>query len=123
MAKYCGRSPIKCRRAYSLGNRAARKAGELFAVGTVEWDAFKHIYRHALIVKEGLGFKWGQGFGRAYENYSNNVDGPGDLINNTHGAVIGQAFKEGRLAGRIDDYVERFIGDGRANLATNCHAC
>jgi hypothetical protein len=109
--------------ARSLGDRAASVAGRRFEVGSVEWDAFKHVYWHALMVSSGLGFKWSEGFGRAYEGYSNNVDGPGDISNNRRGAVIGQQFREGKLGGRIDDYVAQYIRDGRANTSTNCAAC
>jgi len=58
-----------------------------------------------------------------YEGYSDNVDGPGDLINNRHGAVIGQQFREGKLRGDLARYVEEYVRSGRANTATNCASC
>jgi len=123
--EYClkTRAPRKCNRAKSLGAYAARVAAGRFKVGTLEWDAFKHVYWHALMVAKGMGFKWTQGFGRAFEHYSDNIDGPGDIINNRKGAGIGEQFKEGRLNGRIDDYVDGYVRDGNANTLTNCFSC
>ena len=75
------------------------------------------------MVSDGFGFGWPQGFGRAYENYSDNVDGPGDIINNRNGAVIGQQFKEGKLEGDFAGYIEDYVRSGKANTATNCESC
>ncbi|MCA1704220.1 MAG: hypothetical protein LC808_13530, partial [Actinobacteria bacterium] len=121
---YCASTSLrKCDLAYSYGRAAEDVADTLFTQGTREWDALKHVYWHATLVSDDLGFRWSQGFGEAYEDYPDNVDGPGDLKNNRHGAVIGQMFKEGKLEGDMIRYVEDFVRSGRANTMTNCMGC
>jgi hypothetical protein len=75
------------------------------------------------MVAYGFGFRWSQGFGKAFEGYSGNVDGPGDLVNDRHGAVIGQQFTDGAIKGDLARYAEEFVRSGRANTATNCASC
>lgn len=115
------RAPQKCYGAWFLGIEAEQIASAKFDPGTRAWDAFKHVYWHALMVRKGYGFRWSQGLGRAYEGYSDNEDGPGDLVNNRSGAEIGQMWKEGkRRRGDyydMDNEVETFVKSGRANTA------
>ena len=109
--------------ANSYGKTAEQIANSRYTAGTPEWDAFKHVYWHALMVADDFGFQWSQGLGRAHEGYSNNVDRPGDLENNRHGALIGQQFKDGRLQGDMNRYVEDFVRNGHANTTANCRSC
>jgi len=121
---YClkTRAAFKCDAAKSYGESAVRVANTLFTPGTAQWDAFKHIYWHALMVADGFGFRWTEGFGKAYEGYSNNKDGPGDIMNNRSGAIIGQRYKDG-YQGDLARDVEDFVRSGRANTTTNCARC
>jgi hypothetical protein len=124
---YCARtfSLGKCNRAWGLGQLAETAALQAFPGDhqLSQRDAFKHVYWHALMVSCGLGFKWSQGLGLAYELYSNNRDGPGDLVNNRFGAEIGQRVKDGTLGGSLYGYVKEFVDMGYANTTTNCASC
>lgn len=114
VAKYCGARAnrgSKCFLAYLLGAHARAVSRQLFSGARA--DTFRHVYWHALMVIFGLPRWFGQGFGRAWENFAGNPRAArsADLHNNFMGREIGSAIR--RRGGSLDSqmtYARGLIG-------------
>ena len=117
---------LKCLRAIKNGNAAKVVANRLFTPGTAEWDAFKHIFWHAMNVYHGLGKKFSRGLGKAWKvrpKGEPNPSGEWDILNNEIGIKIGGAFRSGDLKAPangyshfLEDFVRRYVS-GSAELS------
>ena len=132
VSKFCLGHSNACRKARVNGNKATDLSTQFFRKGTAEADAFRHIYWHAINIRDDIGVGTDRHLGRIWEKYPGNQDKAGDLANNEIGIKIG-LFLEGRFDPDLSEdtyalYVYWYLACGSNAfgspvIGANCHSC